>query len=642
MWKVIRNLFFKSLKYDDFLANFFISQEKKSYKIGIITTKKFKGEKFSCISPNLDDEAITKEISKCSLVITSSKRWQVVADSFKIPNALVEDSEITESILSSKKILSLRNSYKKPRFLRIKQLFFVFKKTKEKLSSLPRKNKYHFFFSLIFIICFTIITLVSIFINGWNPTSMRFAILPVVFLAIIIFIFAPVVFHKLSQVDEKKSKFIIVIIAGLLLTFQALVISSLSVQQTITSWEDPLHTNTIAHDYATGTPVEVEHFEYIERFPFNLFIVKFYQFIEMAGKNIGILNYINYYQLFMFVNAFVIDLSIVLGILSIRKLWGRKATLPGTALFGVMSIPILLYTPFCYTDTLSMPFIVGTFYLLLHFKQFEKTGVLKKLLYGILIGVLCFLAVNIKVTSAIFIIALVLLFVPKMIKNLFITLSALIVFAIPTVAWKNYQSSVLDPSKQVPITHWVMMGVSGNGNWTPADYFITFAAIKDGHDVVAMNTDAIQYRLQKAGPTGILQLLGRKIAFVWSDGLFYAPFKLSHGLENPDSFMAQLFSLNGRLFKNIEILFNAVWLAAFLFILTFALRTFKAKESIFILLIKLTMVGIFTFYLIWETRSRYLINFLPLIIILTFYSIRGIATIRYQDQVQECLLPEKE
>lgn len=34
-------------------------------------------------------------------------------------------------------------------------------------------------------------------------------------------------------------------------------------------------------------------------------------------------------------------------------------------------------------------------------------------------------------------------------------------------------------------------------------------------------------------------------------------------------------------------------------------------------ILKLTIFGVFLFYLLWETRSRYLINYIPIMVLLT-------------------------
>lgn len=48
----------------------------------------------------------------------------------------------------------------------------------------------------------------------------------------------------------------------------------------------------------------------------------------------------------------------------------------------------------------------------------------------------------------------------------------------------------------------------------------------------------------------------------------------------------------------------------------------KQGKEIFL---KIVICGVFFFFLIWETRSRYLVNFSPVFIITAAYSVKAIA-----------------
>ena len=76
-------------------------------------------------------------------------------------------------------------------------------------------------------------------------------------------------------------------------------------------------------------------------------------------------------------NIVAIDIAIAFMYLSVRKATGTMAAAVVSLLLALLHIPMLIYVPIYYTDTLTLPFPIIGFYLWLRVKESlgsEKTG----------------------------------------------------------------------------------------------------------------------------------------------------------------------------------------------------------------------------------------------------------------------------
>lgn len=448
----------------------------------------------------------------------------------------------------------------------------------------------------------------------------------ILFISLLIAGIVPLVYRLLKKIKSPYSWILVGLVGVGILIFQVFIINNLSVSQSHSSWEDQWRVNSTAASLVDGNGIPDEHFEYFSNFPHNLFITKVSQATLIVGKLLGLTNFLSYYQILMILNTFFIDITIILGVLCLKRLFGKEAILPGTLLFGIMSVPIMLYIPICYTDTFSMPFIMAILCLLIwgrdNLPQLEKKHYI---IYGIVLGLLTFVAVSLKTTSLILIIAASIFLLPKLKKKFIPILISTSLIIVPFWGiWCGYENSVLDSNKRVPLTHWIMMGAIGDGGWNQQDYINTFNAINSGENVVQQNLNTTSERFDTLGLDGYLSVLGRKISTTWGDGTFYAPYKLYLGGASQNDFQRTFIAGTSHSKQTYKIL-NIVWLTALLLICFYSIKNIFKDEDIFFNIIKLAIVGLFIFLLIWETRSRYVINYLPLIIILTFYSIQGVS-----------------
>lgn len=308
-------------------------------------------------------------------------------------------------------------------------------------------------------------------------------------------------------------------------------------------------------------------------------------------------------------------LAVNLSVLFCWRLLRRQAG-PVAGLFGLgvclCLAPLLLYGPIVYTDTLSMPFVCGGACLW----SWAREGSARRRLAGLAaVGAVCALGGWLKVTVAILLIAILLdalLSLPGRQKAA--ATAAVAVFAVAYSGLSALSASsplAGDPDAAIPHSHWVMMGLSGDGGYNDDDYQLTLAAAPDKAGRDAFDKAEILARLQAMGPAGLLEHLAHKLSYVWGDGSCYAPMKLD--IRPVRSSWLQSYCIQGMAHTG-----RTVYLATGLQLALLGLAVWGAIQSVrrqnwSISFVQIALLGLGLFLLLWEARSRYIVSFLPLL-----------------------------
>jgi hypothetical protein len=126
----------------------------------------------------------------------------------------------------------------------------------------------------------------------------------------------------------------------------------------------------------------------------------------------------------------------------------------------------------------------------------------------------------------------------------------------------------------------------------------------------------IREKLEEYGVTGMLQHLKQKILFTWGDGVYFAPEKLKRD-PMQESPLHSWFLYDGANYQKTYRYCNAVQLLLLGGILLSLLKNIRRRGQVReIQAMQLAVFGLFLFLLIWETRSRYLVNFVPVFVLL--------------------------
>ncbi|MCL2038674.1 hypothetical protein FWG86_02120 [Candidatus Saccharibacteria bacterium] len=340
-------------------------------------------------------------------------------------------------------------------------------------------------------------------------------------------------------------------------------------------------------------------------------------------------------------NILFVNISILLVYASVRALRGTAAAIKSSWLALLFS-PFFLYLPLFYTDTLSMPFAIGLVCAYIYLKCAETP--LHKCILAATMGLLAVFAFALKPTSLIILIAILiyeLLTLPKprlaALKN---TLKLPVIFlavALPGVAlFTTAQNMVaLEGVEPLPWQEYVKMGAQGEGGFYRPDRNLALDRLnREGFSSSRAGQLAwVEYRARvvRFGPLGYANFLVHKLSYTWGDGTFYAPNKLERSpisAETGDgskTWLQQIVLPEGRFFTAFLYLQNGFWLAC-LFLFAFSAWRGISKASTapgapltvenVKLILRLTLLGVILFFLFWETRSRYIVNYTPIFLLL--------------------------
>lgn len=326
--------------------------------------------------------------------------------------------------------------------------------------------------------------------------------------------------------------------------------------------------NLIEQDYA-------HDYQYLVRYPNNMALLLI---VSLVGR----LNYLIFGHYVDFapvvVNIFAINISIMLTAFTAKRLFGNKKALFVLA-FCALFLPYLTYLPYYYSDSMSMPFLIGAVYLIVSALQVDN----RKSMYAKLCaaGALIFLGYKVKGSLIIlFAVGLLLLFLKF-----------------------KFKKAVC-----------LMMGLKGLGKYDEHDDYYTrsFPSKKEKQDA---NIKVIKERIKDYKFSGLYEHMIEKAVWTWQDGTYY----ISYHNRKPknDNILMDFLHIDGKYNKAFQNYSSALQLFILLMICISALKTLIKPKVDEMLLIKGVVFAAFLFFLLWETRSRYLFDMTPLFILLT-------------------------
>ena len=153
------------------------------------------------------------------------------------------------------------------------------------------------------------------------------------------------------------------------------------------------------------------------------------------------------------------------------------------------------------------------------------------------------------------------------------------------------------------------MGLHGKGGYWDPDYQLTLQ-YDTYEERAAFTREEIARRIQELGLSGMVCHCLDKVSYIVSDGTCYAPEKLNRDARQPNflhQFVIAGERYSGALYYAADALQLCLW--AFCAIGGFwAAKKDEGNVTVF----RLAGFGLLLFLLIWEARSRYLVNFLLL------------------------------
>lgn len=384
---------------------------------------------------------------------------------------------------------------------------------------------------------------------------------------------------------------------------------------------------------------------YFQQFPNNVMLLWIFKNIFNISE---LFQSITYEFALVIFNIIVIDIAVLLTILVSRKLFKKRMSI----VTMIMCAILLIFTPWInipYSDTIGTVFVIAILYIYLSIKECENK--ILKYILAALIGIIAVIGYQIKPTNIIILIAIGISSLIYSIKDKKVILSyiAVVLFVFSGIIFTKfiYNNNIANielsgvrlsdnEDVEVPFTHFLMMGMQTRrieetgtevyGSYSGDDYEYTLS-FETKDEKVTANIEEVKRRLKDFGVVGYIKFLDKKVNWILHDGTFF------YGGEghfvNSEPIVTGRFSKliqkyylpSGSKYNNVAYFYQGIWLVI-LFLMFIPVLDREQREEIFIL--RLTIVGIILFLMLFEARSRYLINHLPIFILLSVYGFQCI------------------
>jgi len=350
-----------------------------------------------------------------------------------------------------------------------------------------------------------------------------------------------------------------------------------------------------------NTPITWNLWEYFQSYPYNANLTLILTLCYKIGLSPAALN------------AALLFAGYIFTVKTAEKIYGNPADTFMTALISALFPVFYGYVILYYTDTFSMTFLIISVY-------FTVCALKSGRAYLFAVSAV-FAAVGnfIKNNVVVLLIAFILYALYRAItekRAFFIKAAAVfgVLFAVFTAGLQFAAANSGIYSKETlheyefPKTHWIMMGLRGDGDYSREDYEMTFGA-GDYESKKEMNIRVIKERLSSFTFPGIMKhLFYYKAARTWGGSVYLIPY------YNPGNAV-----LNSVPFAVISTLVMYVLVAG----IALSFRLGAKNDNDPLLYPRIVLCGVFLLYLIWETRSRYLITFAPMFLLTFSHGLSG-------------------
>lgn len=313
-----------------------------------------------------------------------------------------------------------------------------------------------------------------------------------------------------------------------------------------------------------------------------------------------------------------------------KEIWGiRRAVLAG--LFSVGCLPFYMYAQFLYTDTPGL--LLLTILIYLDIKIFRENHFPRRIAFAILTGMIAGITYHVKVIPFIIFIAMILAELfhrNRRAREKAAVLASAILICLGT--WYSLgsfsdqvssdQFGITAEAKeqwQFPLTHWVMMGLNSEsmGGYHEQDvsytaYFTTMNERKE------QNIRVIQERIREFGIDGLFRhIFHGKLPRTWGNSCLSGDDYLSRLPKDRENEIVQFMILNGKYHDYCLIYTWTYYVILFIGIILSGIMAVKNGQRQDVLLMgRIALLGLAFFQILWECNSRYLITFIPLLIIM--------------------------
>lgn len=386
------------------------------------------------------------------------------------------------------------------------------------------------------------------------------------------------------------------------------------------NWDYGVIQKTAIH-FAKNGYINADNLIYFARYPNNRLILIIIMSVYRLSNYIFGINHNEYYQnISIIINCIAIELVYILTYVLSKKTNGIKFAFLVLLAMELM-IPIALYSPIFYTDTIGM--IFTPLILILYFK-FKET---KKSKYIFLVSLFSMIGFEIKATIIFAILTILInIFCNNKIKDTFKICSfSFVTLIVAYIIFNSGMAYILGINKDIsnkyefPHVHHVMMALNpkydGRYSYEDIKYTSSYQTKKEKTDA---DVKEIKNRLNQLTPIGVVNhMFYKKWVRTWTNPNFASSDYLSRD-PIKISFLTQIFSMKGKYNNYSNNYMHIYWI---IIILGLILSGIHHKDDYSISLVCKMMILLLALFLsIWECNPRYIVHLLPIII---FISING-------------------
>lgn len=406
---------------------------------------------------------------------------------------------------------------------------------------------------------------------------------------------------------------------------------------------------------AMNMGMPTNYYDYFASYPNNITLLMVWAYFFKF-----LIQFFHFYD-YLFAAVMLSAVLTNLALFEVYRISSRHFGRRGALLALCLGIPLLAFAPWMtnpYSDTMTILFPVLILDLLDMAVNAQSNK--KKLALSLIAGICAGVGVMIKPTVIIILIAVGLgLLICVQGKKSLISLAAVVLCAALSSAAvsgiiSKFNMKVLENTgiseeyvNQIsyPFTHFLMMGmqkqVSGfnaeryqYGKWYAEDVMTSFAQ-KGQQAKIKVNLQVIKERLTEFGAGGYIRFLFDKARWVLGDGTMYFGGEGGEAIEcfqNTDFARAiqAVYWRGGKYYIALTHFLQGIWMAVMALCCLSALWQKGNRPKPQTVVLQMAVAGIVLFILLFEGRSRYLINYLPIFLILASCGLLSLSKINFK------------
>lgn len=364
---------------------------------------------------------------------------------------------------------------------------------------------------------------------------------------------------------------------------------------------------------------------YLSTYPNNILLLNYMIVIQKISSILPQSLFGDYIYLFLIINCIVNSITGVLIYKIIKQFTNRRVAWFGWFLYAVL-VGTSGWLDIYYSDSLILAIPVAAVYILVRSDKPIRFAY---------IGFMTVIAAYIKPQCIIILIAIVIWELVRMfggltaqrkkiVKSLAILAVGMLVGFVLSKGLKH-NNLELDPEASFSATHYFMMGLEGVGSYNLSD--VEFSqSFETKSERTAANLDEAGRRIKELGFSGMISHIMDKAFYNYHDGTF--------GFENMtcdwfwetdravDNSIAKILTRivrgGGILHILNDCIRQAVWLAIMFFVGIAPIRIAKLSDETksSVVVMGLSLFGLFLFSMLFEARARYLFAYVPVYIVI--------------------------